>query len=164
MESIQNRNESYYQLISTNKLTEQQEAILRQLQLVPDLTDSELSDYLLMDKNVINGRRNELAEMGLIFASGSKFNKETNRNNTTWRIKRQEHIQSKEVFTKEDIETCYFEGHNKYVQSTQESITCLTNSELNKIFKLILVANEHQVRLIKERLEQRAKLNFNNWS
>ena len=142
MESIENRNESYYQLISTNKLTEQQEAILRQLQIIPDLTDSELSDYLLMDKNVINGRRNELAEMGLIFASGSKFNKETNRNNTTWRIKRQD----------------------TSIQSTQESITCLSNSELNKIFKLILVANEHQVRLIKERLEQRAKLNFNNWS
>jgi len=142
MESIQNRNESYFKLIEENKLTEQQEAILRQLQLIPDLTDSELSDYLLMDKNVINGRRNELAEMGLIFASGSKFNKETNRNNTTWRIKRQD----------------------TSIQSTQESITCLSNSELNKIFKLILVANEHQVRLIKERLEQRAKLNFNNWS
>jgi hypothetical protein len=142
MESTQNRNESYFKLIEENKLTEQQEAVLRQLQLMPDLTDSELSDYLLMDKNVINGRRNELAEMGLIFASGGKFNKETNRNNTTWRIKIQD----------------------SSIQSTQESITCLSNSELNKIFKLLMVANDYQINLIKERLEQLPKLKFNNWS
>jgi len=122
-----NRDQSYYDLIISKEIKGQEEAVFRAIFSYPDSTDRELSDLSGIDRSSVNGRRNDLVNDGLVVASGSKVDV-TGRVCTTWRVKL-------EADTPKEIEHI------------------LSNSEMNKIEKLLLKANTYQKEKIKRLLE-----------
>ena len=83
MTTTTNRNESYYQ-VATNK---RQQEVLTVLSQLKRATNRELSKTLKLDINRITGRMNELVKADLVEVAGSKFDSETNRTVTVFRIK-----------------------------------------------------------------------------
>ena len=128
-EAESNRNESYMDLVESKQLGQMQEAVFRTIFSYPNSTDQEISEFANIPLNVVNARRNELFNEGLISASGSKTNPESGKSNTTWRV----NIDSKVP---------------KEIKGLQ-----LSSSEMSKIEKLIYKANDFQKNKIKEMLK-----------
>ena len=84
-ESEYNRNESYMDLVNNKQLGETQEAVFRTIFSYPDSTDQEISLRSNIPLNVVNARRNELFNEGLVKSSGSKIGS-SGKPNTTWRV------------------------------------------------------------------------------
>lgn len=128
--SEENRDEAYNILVSNNKLGEMQGLVFSVIHKNPDSTDNDIARLLgYDDKNKVRPRRNELAEMGLIIASGTKVDSKSNMGNTTWRVAYKGDM-------KEKVKNSY-----------------LTNAEMVKLEKLIYKANNFQITKIKEMLK-----------
>jgi len=126
MSSIENRDDSYWKLVNGNDFGDKQEAVLRILHTCGNQTDKGIVILTGLSLSCVNGRRNELVEAGVVAEVGKEYDKETNRNITVWGI--------------------VYHG----VQSTQQTPSCLSSAELNRIEKLILTkANDHQKGLIR---------------
>ena len=86
-ETLKNRNEAYMDAVNSVNLGASQEAVFRVIFHNPDSTDQEISDYANIPLSVVNARRNELHQEGLIFPSGHKPSPDTGKNRTTWRVR-----------------------------------------------------------------------------
>jgi len=131
MISEQNRNEAYLELLSSEKITPQQNLVYEALFNNPDSTDQELSAITGLPMSSINGRRNELVELNLISEVGKKWCEETNSWRTTWRIL-------------------------KNGESTTQALmkpNCLSHERLEKVIKDIRKMNSFQRKKIKELIE-----------
>ena len=113
-----NRNESYLDLVESKQLGQMQEAVFRTIFSYPNSTDQEISELSNIPLNVVNARRNELFNEGLICSRGSKTNLETGKANTTWKV----NIDSK---------------------VPKEIKGFLTNAEMNKLEKMIIQLNSN---------------------
>lgn len=124
------RNESLIKLKEGKELGDKQIEVLEALR-VNDLTDKEISARTGLSLSCVNGRRNELVDMGFVCSNGSVYNEVTKTRNTVW--------------------TIVLKGE----QSTQEKIPQpLPFSFMKKlevmIWKLKRQGNERQLDIIKE--------------
>jgi len=127
------RNNSYLDLVKKNKLSELQEAVLKFLFIFGPATDHQISEKLNIPLASVNGRRNELVDLGLVAQVGIDYSNEKPR--TLWKF-----LEIGE-------------------QSTQKlESNCLTFSELAKVEKLIQRMNLHQIQRIKSVLETQFEL------
>jgi hypothetical protein len=117
MSSSENRNESYLKLTSTHELGEKQEAVLRVLHTYGSLTDKGIVLFTGLSLSCVNGRRNELVDRGIVAEVGKVFDNDAKRNVTVWSV----------IY--DDM------------QSTQNSSSCLTNSEMKQVEKYIVKIN-----------------------
>lgn len=126
MTSTENRDCSYFALIESHGLGEAQEAVLRVLFHKGSQTDKEIAFNTNLSLSCVNGRRNELIEMGLVAEVGERYDPETQRNVTLWGFVRP--------------------GE----QSTQQAPGCIKNARMKMIEREIRQnANEHQKKMIR---------------
>ena len=85
METIKNRNESYYQV---DKQTRQQQ-VLTILSKIGPATNNEISQAMKQPINRITGRVCELVQDGKVIIAGSKKDLETNRTVTVFSLPKQ---------------------------------------------------------------------------
>jgi len=127
MNSKEIRDESYRKLVQSKRLNTQQEAVLKFFLIHGARTDQEMARRTGISLNMMNARRNELVEQGLVKEFGSEIGN-SNRSRTVWAL-----VEPGEV-----LEVKHFQ---------------LTNSEMTKLENLVRKANNFQKEKIKEMLE-----------
>jgi len=65
-------------------LGEDQKTVYECIQNNPNVSDRDISNITGLEKNNVNGRRNELFKMGLIEYNGDKIDRRTNRRVSRW--------------------------------------------------------------------------------
>jgi len=129
MTSIENRDEAYRKIVQSKRINTQQEAILKLFLVHGAKTDQQIAEVSGISLNMVNARRNELVEMGILMEFGSELDYSTNRRRTLWKVKEPGDI-----------------GLVKPKLS-------LSHLELTRLEKLIYKANSFQKQKIKEMLE-----------
>ena len=76
--------EAYHWLKDYGHIGEKQQIVYECIMKNPDLNDREISEKLSMKINCVNGRRNELLNIGVIKCSGKKVDSVTKRLTMSW--------------------------------------------------------------------------------
>ena len=84
--SEHNRNLSYAEIVQFKGLTGQMEAVFKTIFDHPNSSDSEIAELCGISRSSVNGRRDDLMKEGLVMASGSKYDRNTDRHVTTWKV------------------------------------------------------------------------------
>jgi transcription initiation factor IIE alpha subunit len=80
------RNQSY-RTFTEDELNEKEQVVFKVLKEKGTLTDREINKELGWTINRVCGRRNSLAQKGMIVEAGEKFDTETKRTVTLWKVK-----------------------------------------------------------------------------
>ena len=167
--STENRAESYKEIKVSDTLGNLQQVVYYYIMNHPDCTDEEISEGAEIKLATVLGRRNELAEQGLIIESGKKTNVYTNRNNTTYRVTNTEAIKMEKI-TKVSLYGFMVEGkedwHNydkryKGTKLTQEDKGKLINYGVNPAGYVTFIRFESES-TASEKIEPKALNEGNN--
>ena len=89
MNTRQNSIDAYIEIVNSGELGERQLQILQFIHRHPNCTYNEIARVLGLHHNVVTARIKELRDMGYIVCSGSKKDEFTNKNNSTYRVRKE---------------------------------------------------------------------------
>ena len=86
MISIENRDDSYEKLKSSNSFGDAQQKVLDALHKFGTLDDKGIVQASGLSLSSVCGRRDELMKLGIVAEAGSRYDPQTNRTVTLWRV------------------------------------------------------------------------------
>ena len=136
MNSTKNRNAAYFSIIE--KLSKKRKLIFQLIGENKEITAQELAEKYMLPINEVTGRITELKDMCLIVEFGSKENRWTNYNNTSYQVIKNENERI-DLINKKFVE--YRNAKDKLINDYNLKLSDLSKTliqkEINKIQKKI---------------------------